>query len=158
MLEVVVTDTCYTPFRMAFHSTDCTQLTSPFFCWKTFVLSQTLWCYPSRLPRTKSPGPWDSFLRVLWAMLLGEELLGSGTGPKSTPPCTLVSNVTVLTSERWLTVLCPSHLSYFCHYHQQWVDSGRHGGNSPHSFSPPNYLLYDLSVWFLIHTHSFFSL
>ena len=38
------------------------------------------------------------------------------------------------------------------------MDSGRHGGNSPHSFSPPNYLLCDLSVWFLIRTHSFFSL
>lgn len=61
-------------------------------------------------------------------------------------------------SQRWLTVLCPSHLSYFCHSHQQWVDSGRLGRNSPHPFSPPNYLLCDLSVWFLIRTHSFFSL
>ena len=55
---------CYTPFRMAFHSADCTQLISPFLCWRTFVLSQALPCYPSRLPRTKSSGPWDSFPRV----------------------------------------------------------------------------------------------
>lgn len=61
-------DTCHTPFRMAFHRmalcTDCTQLISPFLCWRTFVLSQDLQCYPSRLPRTKSSGPWDSFPRV----------------------------------------------------------------------------------------------
>ena len=57
-------ETCYTLIRMAFHSTDCTELISPFLCWRTFVLSQALPCYPSRLPRTKSSGPWDSFPRV----------------------------------------------------------------------------------------------
>lgn len=40
------------------------------------------------------------------AMLLGEELLGLGTGPKSAPPCTQVSKVTVL------TMLQPSEMAH----------------------------------------------
>lgn len=49
-----------------------------------------------------------------------------------------------------------SHLSYLCHSRQQWEDSGgQRGSPAPSLFSTKLYYLRGLSLWVLIHTHSF---
>lgn len=116
-------DTCYTPFRMAFHSTDCTQLISPFVCWRTFVLSQALQCYhldclgQNHLvldPFPKSPTEIYFLERNCWDL---------GQAPSLPHTVSKVTVLTMLRPSEMARCTMSFHLSYFVHCHQQWVDS-----------------------------------